>query len=101
VLNFLGDNLDSGFLKSATDILNSVDDSVSGYLKDAISSVRTQMSNDQKAIDANQDRVDQLRDNLNQQMAAADALIASLEQQVNYMTSLFSAMQTNAQTLNK
>src|SRR5262249_55969255 len=101
VLSFLGDTLEGGFLNAATDVLNSVDDSVNGSLKDAIGSVQRQITADDKAIASNQDRVDQLRDNLNAQMAAADALIASLEQQVNYMTSLFTAMQVNSQAINK
>jgi flagellar capping protein FliD len=99
VLNFLGDNLSSGFLKSATDVLNSIDDGAEGSLRDAMASVQRGITADDTAIANNQDRVNQLQDNLNAQMAAA--LIASLEQQVNYMTSLFSAMQTNTQALSK
>ena len=38
--------------------------------------------------------------NLNAQMAAADALIASLQQQVTYFTSMFEAMRTNQASLN-
>jgi hypothetical protein len=37
--------------------------------------------------------------NLNTQMAA-DAMIAALQQQVTYFTSMFSAMQTNQNTMN-
>jgi flagellar capping protein FliD len=39
-----------------------------------------------------QQRVDDLSHNLQEQMAAADALIASLESQRNYLTNLFTAM---------
>jgi hypothetical protein len=37
--------------------------------------------------------VDQTKLNLQQQMATADALIATMEQQYNYLTGMFQSMQ--------
>jgi hypothetical protein len=38
-----------------------------------------------------------LQINLQQQMSAADALIASMQQQYSYLTNMFQAMETAAQ----
>ena len=96
VLSLLGDPSSDGFLKLATDSLNYVEDPIEGVLPGAIDSLNTQMTNQDKLIADNQERIDQLRQGLAAQMAAADALIASLEQQVTYMNSLFESMRVNA-----
>jgi flagellar capping protein FliD len=54
----------------------------------------SQISDITKRIDDKQAQVDDLQLRLLGQMAAADALIASMEQQYNYMYSMFQAMQT-------
>jgi flagellar hook-associated protein 2 len=95
VTDFLGSATDGGFLKAATGVLNSITDSVTGILPTAISSVAGEIKNTNTQISQNQDRVDQLKERLSAQMAAADALIASMEQQVTYMTNLFTAMTAN------
>ncbi len=41
--------------------------------------------------------MDQLQQQLTSQMAAADALIATMQQQYSYMSSMFAAQQTAAQ----
>jgi flagellar hook-associated protein 2 len=90
---FLGSSSSSGFLKSATDLLDSLEDSTDGIIKTALSSVETQIVDQDDLIANEQQRIDQLEESLVAQMAAADALIASLEQQANYMNGLFEAMQ--------
>jgi flagellar hook-associated protein 2 len=101
VTDFLGGATSGGFLKAATDALNGVTNSTSGVLAAAQASVTREISDTDKQIDQNQDRVDQLKASLNAQMAAADALIASLQQQVTYLTGMFSAMDTNQNSLNR
>ena len=86
---FLGDGTTTGFLKSSADALKSLVDPSTGLLPQAVSSVDAQISNQQQLIDTNQARVDALKTSLLQQIGAADALIASLEQQNNFITGLF------------
>ena len=97
VFQFLGAAEEGGFLKAAGSILNTIADDSTGMLKGEIDSVESQIDRQDELILQNQERIDQLRLSLNAQMAAADALIASLEQQVNYMNSLFEAMRINSQ----
>lgn len=100
VTDFLGSvSGTGGFLKAANDSLKSITDSTSGVISAASSSVARQIAATDTRIADTQERVDQMKYNLNAQMAAADALIASLQQQVTYFTSMFSAMQTNARSM--
>jgi flagellar capping protein FliD len=75
---FLGSASTNGFLKTLSDSL----------------SVQAQITKIDSTITDEQDRVDRLTTRLQQQMAAADALIASMEQQYNYMSGLFQAQAT-------
>ena len=76
-LTFLGDTTNSGFLKSATDLLSSINDSTSGLLTTTGSQIATRILSQQALIDSNQARVDQLKTNLQAQLAKADAQVAS------------------------
>jgi flagellar hook-associated protein 2 len=96
VLTFLGSTTESGFLKSATDLLYSLEDTTDGLIKTAISSLEAAVAAQDDRIAAEQDRVDRVRENLVAQMAAADALIAALEQQASYITDLFESMRIAA-----
>ena len=58
------------------------------------SDLKTQITNIGNQITTKQNQVDQLQTKLTSQMAAADALIASMEQQYNYLYGMFAAMQT-------
>jgi flagellar hook-associated protein 2 len=101
VTDFLGSTTGTGgFLKAANTSLTSITDSTKGVLPAASSSVGRQITNTESLIESNQDRVNQMKYNLNAQMAAADALIASLQQQVTYFTSMFAAMQANQNSMN-
>ena len=92
LLTFLGSSTESGFLEWATDVLTGLLDDTSGVLDSTIDSVSDQIEDQDELIDAAQDRVDLVEESLTAQMAAADALIASLEQQATYITNLFTAM---------
>jgi flagellar capping protein FliD len=88
----------NGFLKVATDTLNGLQDVTSGLVKTSISSLKTQISRQDSAIGDAQERIDLLQKNLMNQMAAADALIAGLEQKSGYMGTLFESMRLASQT---
>jgi len=91
---FLGTSSTDGFLKSAADLMDGLEDSTDGIIKTTISSLQAEMTLQDARIAEEQERIDQLQENLVARMAAADAMIASLEQQVRYMTGLFAAMRS-------
>jgi flagellar hook-associated protein 2 len=91
---FLGSGTGAGFLRTATDGLNSVERTDTGLLALAKASVTSQGSSLDDAIATQQRYIDGLKVRLNAQMAAADALVASMEQQYNFLSSMFAAQQT-------
>lgn len=91
VSDFLGTTTGEGFLKAATDILSGLRDAEEGVISSAISSVTDQIESQDDLIVDYETRIEDLRANLTLRIAAADALIASLEQQVLYFTGLFEA----------
>jgi flagellar hook-associated protein 2 len=95
---FLGSATGSGFLKTATDVLKSVEDPTTGSVQTAIQGLKDGIKRQNDLITENQQRVDDLQANLQQQMAAADALLAQLESQRDYITNLFTAMMNNNST---
>src|SRR5271157_169206 len=99
--NFLGSASTGGFLQAASNALTGVEDTATGSLKMAIQDVKTQITNQDTEITAENQKITDLQNNVTQQMAAADALIASLESQKNYMTGLFQAMTTDTTNNNQ
>jgi flagellar hook-associated protein 2 len=95
--SFFGLATTGGFLKTATDALNSVEQTGTGLLPTAKASIQNQITSTTHQIDTQQTRVDQLQVQLQKQMAASDALISSMEQKYNFITGMFQAMQTAAQ----
>jgi flagellar hook-associated protein 2 len=93
---FLGATTSDGFLKSAYDILNGLQDESNGAITSTLNGLEDETSAQQTRIDAEQERIDLLEQNLIERMASADAAIASLEQQVKYMTSLFDSMRSSS-----
>jgi flagellar hook-associated protein 2 len=89
---FLGSPSTGGFLKTATDTLNGLEDPVTGTLGTTLASAQTAIDKQNQKIADEQARIDILTKNLTAQIDAADALIASLEQQSSYFTSLFASM---------
>jgi flagellar hook-associated protein 2 len=84
----------SGFLKAAADALTTVDDTTTGLLPTARAAITDQSSRLDQSIADQQSRVDDMKTQLSAQISSSDALIASMEQQYNYLYGLFSAMQT-------
>jgi flagellar hook-associated protein 2 len=94
---FLGSATGGGFLKTATDALASLEDPTNGLLKLSETDTQTQLTNLATNITDRTNKLNQLKLQLQNQMAQADALIASMQQQSSYLSSMFSAQQTAAQ----
>jgi flagellar hook-associated protein 2 len=95
-LSFLGDPLSGGFLKAANDNLNGLVDPIGGLVTGELQSLEKQSQQEAKAIADAQDRVNLLQTNLTAQMAAADALIATLQQQTQFISGLLNIPKLNA-----
>lgn len=94
--SFLGSSTTSGFLKMATDAINGVEDSISGILPQDLKSLSDQITAKDQDISDEQDKIDKLQSDLTQQMSAADAAIATMEQQFSYMQNYFQQMQASS-----
>ena len=94
VATFLGSATGGGFLKAATDALNGLEDPSTGLIKTSETDLQSQISNLGVTITDKQNKVSDLQLQLQNQMAQADASIASMEQQYSYLSSMFAAMQT-------
>ena len=89
---FLGSATGGGFLQTATNAMNAVEDPTTGFIPTATTDVNGQITQENNLITAEQQKISTLQSTLTQQMATADATIASLEQQKDYITNLFTAM---------
>ncbi len=94
---FLGSTATNGFLKMANDALNSVTDTTNGLIATGYNTIQSEITADNQKISDQQTKVTNLQTSLTQQMSAADAAIASMEQQYSYLYSMFQAMQANSQ----
>lgn len=93
--DFLGSSSTGGFLKYASDLMTGLEDSTNGVIKTAMSDLRTQLTQQDNHIAEEQTRIDALQKSLEARMAASDALIASMEQQVRFMNGLMESMRIN------
>jgi flagellar hook-associated protein 2 len=96
---FLGNSTSSGFLQAATNALTSLEDPTTGVVKNTESDLQTEITNIGNTISTKQAAVVTMTTNLTNQMAQADALLSTSEQQYSYMTELFQAQQTEEQEL--
>jgi flagellar capping protein FliD len=96
VLSFLG-SASSGFLRHALDTLNGLTDETDGLFEAQTTSLGEEIDRIDDQIAAEQGRIDLMEENLRERMAAADAVIAAMEQQVSFMIALFEQMQLNAE----
>jgi flagellar hook-associated protein 2 len=94
VTSFLGSATGGGFLKNATDALTSLEDPTTGLLKTTEADTTSQISDLGTTIATKQAAVDAMQLQMQNQMAAADALVASMEQQYTYLSGMFEAQQT-------
>jgi flagellar hook-associated protein 2 len=94
-LNFLGGTNSGGFLEYANNTLNSITDPVSGSVATETASLNTQNSNDQAEITNDQTQLTLMQTNLQTQMAEANALITTLQNQSTFLEGLFQADTSN------
>ncbi|HLH19870.1 MAG TPA: flagellar filament capping protein FliD, partial [Bryobacteraceae bacterium] len=95
---FLGSATGSGFLQSATNQLNGIEDPGTGLIPSEQMALQKQITSLTSQISAKQAEVNNLQIQLTSQMNTADASIASMEQQYNYVAGMFQAMQTAEQS---
>jgi flagellar hook-associated protein 2 len=95
-ISFLGDPNTGGYLQFATNTLNGLLDPTTGLIPNEQQSLQAQSTKEGQAINDAQDRVTQLGNNLMAQMAAADALITTLQNQTQFIDGLFQIPTLNA-----
>jgi flagellar hook-associated protein 2 len=95
VQQFLGSTSSGGFLKAATDTINSASDATSGIIQTDVNGLTAHITNLNDRITQIQTRVDDITTNLQAQLSAADAAIATLQAQKSYFTNLFAATYLN------
>jgi flagellar hook-associated protein 2 len=93
-LSFLGSPT-SGFIQFATNTLNGITDPTTGVIATEAQALQNQTNTDQQQINTDQDRINTLQANLQAQMAQADALIATLQQQNTFLQGLFQYSTSN------
>lgn len=96
VLSFLGGVGQGGFLDTSSTWLKQLSGDGNSLLGIAIETMDGSIRSQEKMIADSEDRIALLQDTLSARMAAADSLIATLEQQVQYMNGLFEAMRLNS-----
>jgi flagellar hook-associated protein 2 len=94
-LTFLGDPNSGGFLQYANNTLNGITDPVGGSVAVETQTLQNQNATDQTQITNDQSQLTLMQTNLQQQMAQANALIASLQNQTNFLQGLFQADTSN------
>lgn len=96
ITNFLGSSSTKGFLHDAFSALGEVEDAVTGTLATAKKALDGQSTALDKQIADKQGYIDDMQADLEQRMAAADALVATLEQQYNYISQMLDSMNTQS-----
>jgi flagellar hook-associated protein 2 len=95
IQQFLGGITSGGFLQAANNALAGVADPTTGMLVTQYASVGMEITADQSQISNEQAQVNLIQTNLTQQLSAADAAIAVLQEQNTYYTNLFQTENAN------
>lgn len=98
VAAFLGSAMEGGFLKAARGALDEAANPVWGRVRTEMASVTAEIQRTDARIAENQERVNNLKVSLQERMAAADALIASLEQNYLYVSNMLGAMRASSES---
>jgi flagellar hook-associated protein 2 len=99
VASFLGSATGGGWLLSATGSLTNLLSPTTGLLTNQETNLQTQSTALTAQITAKNAQIATMQSNLTQQMAAADTLIATIEQQGNYLTEMMQAQQDDQQQI--
>jgi flagellar hook-associated protein 2 len=89
--SFLGTGTGSGFLASASGIIDGLTNSTNGLFHSQQATIQNRITADNREISDTQDRITTMQNQLTAQMSAADALLSTLESQSTFMTQLFQA----------
>jgi flagellar hook-associated protein 2 len=87
--SFLGGPDTGGYLQAASSTLKGLLDPITGVIPNELQNLQTQSQHEADAISAAQNRVNQISASLSARMAAADALIATLQNQTQFVDGLF------------
>lgn len=90
---FLGSATSGGFLQTATNTMTGLLDPTNGAIPQDISSIQSNINSTNTQITEKEAALTQLQNNLTQQMAAADTMIYSLQQQASEIQGMFTAEQ--------
>jgi flagellar hook-associated protein 2 len=89
--SFLGTGTGSGFLASASNIVDGLTNSTNGIFASEQATIQNRITADNQEIADTQNRIATMQSQLTAQMSAADALLSKLQSQVTFMTQLFQA----------
>ena len=89
--SFLGTGKGSGFLASASNIIDGITNATNGLFQAQQATIQNRITADNQEISDTQDRITTMQNQLTAQMSAADALLSKLQSQVSFMTQLFQA----------
>jgi len=95
--SFLGTGKGSGFLASASGIIDGITNATNGLFQAQQATIQNRISADNREISDTQARITTMQNQLTAQMSAADALLSTLQSQATFMTQLFEAQNAIAQ----
>jgi flagellar hook-associated protein 2 len=95
LVSTLGGTSTNGFLFTASNLLNGVEDTTTGSLKLEENTAASEITAQNTTIANEQAKIAQIQTNITAQMVTADAAIASLESQVSYVNGLFYSITGN------
>jgi len=99
VASFLGSATGGGWLESATTALTDLVDPNVGLVTNEETSLQSQTTSIANQITAKNGQIATMQSNLTQQMATADTLISTLEQQDNFLTQMLQTEQIDSQSI--
>jgi flagellar hook-associated protein 2 len=94
--SFLGAPSTGGYLQAASNTLGGLLDPTTGVIPNELQNLTTQNQQEAQAISADQDRVNAMTTSLEAQMATADALITTLQNQTQFVDGLFQIQTLNS-----
>ena len=95
IQQYLGGLTSGGFLETANNVLSTAADPTTGMLVTQYNNISSEITSDQSQISNDQTQVNTIQANLAQQLSAADAAIAVLQQQNTFYTNLFQTENAN------
>jgi flagellar hook-associated protein 2 len=95
--SFLGTGTGSGFLASASSIIDGITNSTNGLFQAQQATIQNRIAADNQEISDTQARITTMQNQLTAQMSAADAMLFALQSQATFMTQLFQAQNAIAQ----